>query len=309
MCEKYFHLNINVKADLGKMEDDLGPEKKDIREIEAKIKEGNAELESLRAQLGEKCQAIEPKVKEIRSLRGSRRDAFFQARSALLRDKGTSYWEQFEGLYALMRGTSVALTAATMYFAGWASKGWNGHIPWIVWQSVLIFCLLAIVVISFWLEKGKDPTKAAAQKEARKRDHCEAVAAPERGNSFARVLSALIGVTIFLVGGLVATSTDGWETKQQSTISFVTINASSGAEGKESEAGRLAWKIQYPRLLLLSMALVCLAASARCKGMHKAFARLFAENVWRDFANIEGAAPNPSLWEELKKRFQKMAKE
>src|SRR5215467_15034613 len=54
LCEKYFHLNINVKADLGKMEDDLGSQKKEIREIEAKIKEGNAEQEFLRTQLGEK---------------------------------------------------------------------------------------------------------------------------------------------------------------------------------------------------------------------------------------------------------------
>lgn len=50
---------------------------------------------------------------------GIRRDAFFLCRSALIKSKTVIYAEQFEGLYALMRGLSAAFALAVVYYLGW----------------------------------------------------------------------------------------------------------------------------------------------------------------------------------------------
>ena len=52
-----------------------------------------------------------------------RRDAFFLSRSALIKSKTGTYAEQFEGLYALMRGLSAAFGISVVYYLGWACSG------------------------------------------------------------------------------------------------------------------------------------------------------------------------------------------
>jgi hypothetical protein len=54
---------------------------------------------------------------------GVRGDAFFLCRSALIKSKTVVYAEQFEGLYALMRGLSAAFGIAVVYYIGWAYSG------------------------------------------------------------------------------------------------------------------------------------------------------------------------------------------
>jgi hypothetical protein len=49
-----------------------------------------------------------------------RNTAFFLARSYLIARKTAHYVEQFEGLYAMMRGLASALLAGACYLAGWA---------------------------------------------------------------------------------------------------------------------------------------------------------------------------------------------
>jgi hypothetical protein len=48
-----------------------------------------------------------------------RTDAFFLCRSLLIREKIANYAEQFEGLYAMLRGLSVAFGIGAVYLAGW----------------------------------------------------------------------------------------------------------------------------------------------------------------------------------------------
>lgn len=48
-----------------------------------------------------------------------RSDAFFLCRGLLIRQKIANYAEQFEGLYAMLRGLSVAFGIGTVYLAGW----------------------------------------------------------------------------------------------------------------------------------------------------------------------------------------------
>lgn len=56
-----------------------------------------------------------------------RRTAFFLCRGLLVREKLSSYGEQFEGLYALMRGLATSFWLATPYFLGWAASVWHNH--------------------------------------------------------------------------------------------------------------------------------------------------------------------------------------
>lgn len=50
----------------------------------------------------------------------NRNTAFFQARSYLIAKKTAHYVEQFEGLYAMMRGLACAFVAGACYLAGWS---------------------------------------------------------------------------------------------------------------------------------------------------------------------------------------------
>jgi len=52
-----------------------------------------------------------------------RNDVFFLCRSALIKSKTVIYAEQFEGLYALMRGLTAAFGIAVVYYLGWAYSG------------------------------------------------------------------------------------------------------------------------------------------------------------------------------------------
>lgn len=54
---------------------------------------------------------------------GVRADAFFLCRSALIKSKTVIYAEQFEGLYALMRGLSASFAVGVAYYLGWAFSG------------------------------------------------------------------------------------------------------------------------------------------------------------------------------------------
>jgi hypothetical protein len=51
-----------------------------------------------------------------------RTDAFFLCRSLLIREKIANYAEQFEGLYAMLRGLSVAFGIGAVYLAGWGAQ-------------------------------------------------------------------------------------------------------------------------------------------------------------------------------------------
>jgi len=49
----------------------------------------------------------------------SRTDAFFLCRGLLIRQKAADYIEQFEGLYALLRGLTLAFLVGAVYLSGW----------------------------------------------------------------------------------------------------------------------------------------------------------------------------------------------
>ena len=62
-------------------------------------------------------------AEERKEVDRARNDAFFLCRSALIKSRTVFYAEQFEGLYALMRGLSAAFAVAVAYYLGWACSG------------------------------------------------------------------------------------------------------------------------------------------------------------------------------------------
>lgn len=92
----------------------------------------------------------------------TRQAAFFQARTYLLSKKSAHYVEQFEGLYALMRGLFCSFLAGAFYLAGW---GLSFHRE-LCWARTVIGILLAVAVVgALWfsflaLKRSADANKA-----------------------------------------------------------------------------------------------------------------------------------------------------
>lgn len=60
-------------------------------------------------------------------LTSRRREAFLLCRRALIQQKAGSYAEQFEGMYALMRGLAAAAVLSASYHLGWRAAA---VFPW-----------------------------------------------------------------------------------------------------------------------------------------------------------------------------------
>jgi hypothetical protein len=94
--------------------------------------------------------------------------AFFEARAYLIRNKAANYVEQFEGLYAMMRGLGCAFFIGCAYVVGW---GLSFH-----WQlcglGLTVWSLLAASIVGALISASVTCSVAAhpaAEKEQRKR--------------------------------------------------------------------------------------------------------------------------------------------
>jgi hypothetical protein len=89
----------------------------------------------------------------------NRKDAFFQARSYLIAKKAAQYAEQFEGLYAMMRGLGCAFLAGAAYFVGCGlsiRRGGcdiRGEIATLMWVAIALALISGLV--SFYHEPAK----------------------------------------------------------------------------------------------------------------------------------------------------------
>lgn len=86
-------------------------------------------------------------------LRGNRRrDAFFLCRRALQQKESASYGEQFEGMYALMRGLMTVCILGSAYDAGWALASF---LPYPI-ETVLLYVVVAGLALSLlWYDSPK----------------------------------------------------------------------------------------------------------------------------------------------------------
>jgi hypothetical protein len=84
-----------------------------------------------------------------------RNAAFLLARQVLIREKAVSYAEQFQGMYALMRGLSVAFGVATVYWLGWAGSTLRNRGLIVSDVLILTIALLLLINVSVQLVYGR----------------------------------------------------------------------------------------------------------------------------------------------------------
>jgi hypothetical protein len=201
--------------------------------------------------------------KKVDDLRG---DAFFLCRSALIKSKTVIYAEQFQGLYALMRGLCAAFGIAVAYYLGWAYSSLLQPIKtfrfvppsWWSWQwSGLVF-LAGIVIALAGLVFGD------------RHKYFKWLADKDRSRSVTKYSKWAMIVAILLA------------------VFAAGYNYGLSRAGSAEHRGQL-----------IAAAVLSFLASERCYAGYKAFAREFAKAVYRDFSNYEkpagghNADPNP----------------
>jgi hypothetical protein len=80
--------------------------------------------------------------------RARRRQAFMLSRSRVVAEGKGTYFEQFEGMYALMRGVFVATLVGSSYFIGWllgTIVSWSTRAITIVWLILSVATGVAII--------------------------------------------------------------------------------------------------------------------------------------------------------------------
>lgn len=108
-------------------------------------------------QLGERVRSalnidLEENAEADEQISRKRQDAFFLSRGILIREKIASYAEQFEGMYALMRGLTIAFFLACIYLAGWSAslfkREWLRPTAVVTALAALAFAVIAGVAIA-----------------------------------------------------------------------------------------------------------------------------------------------------------------
>lgn len=222
---------------------------------------------------------------------------FFQARSALLKqkgDKGSAYWEQFEGLYAMTRNVSFALGMGAFYMFGWGIAlachfdrlySLNSLIA-----SVLVSALLALIIF-FFIRNTLSPRRDIA---GSKTSPGKSATLPAGNKKFMSGVISHWGLTlslasIALVSGsqLALSRTDNHKAIESKTHNPVCC-IPSGPDAPEGPAPSI--KIERPGFIMILLGLAILAATLWIRRAFTVFAKEFALALWRDFANFEIAA-------------------
>jgi len=112
--------------------------------------EANSVLDRIRGRFGIDVRDGACEEADLRRRRG---DAFRFCRAILIQKDAASYAEQFEGMYALMRGLTTVFSFAATYHFGW---GLGSRLPSIREFPVLIelFIVIAVALGGLLGEKG-----------------------------------------------------------------------------------------------------------------------------------------------------------
>ncbi len=113
------------------------------------------------------------KEKEEKQIDANRNTAFFLCRTVLVNEKCATYAEQYEGMYAFMRGLCAASALGAAYFLGWSLSILKSDSSCWILFSLLILSLSVSVVLAFVaLPKGrirKDGPKVNPKTYAKKK--------------------------------------------------------------------------------------------------------------------------------------------
>jgi hypothetical protein len=89
-----------------------------------------------------------------------RTDAFFLCRGLLIRQKAADYIEQFEGLYAMLRGLSVAFGIGALYLAGWGCSSFTSKCAKEVALAIALSGCTGVLTKSLLAAFGRKKTSA-----------------------------------------------------------------------------------------------------------------------------------------------------
>jgi hypothetical protein len=192
--------------------------------------------------------------------------AFLQARNLLLQTKKQSYFEQFQGKYALMGGVAAGLAIASVYYAGWAfafiPSDCIAHLSRDGPYFLAIFLAVVVVVCLGFMQNS-------------------------------RVLLLLLLVGAFLAGFLVGNphtappqTHQSAETQKGGVGVVCAVCCDSKSEDGSSGSASQNLHIEHKATFMLILAFMAFGAGRRCYGAYKEFAKQFAMGVWRDFANF-----------------------
>jgi hypothetical protein len=95
---------------------------------------------------------------DVEQLAALRKDGFFLCRQALIQKKAGSYAEQFQGLYALMRGLAGVSILSVSYHLGWAFGRvvTTTRVAWIAWTMWGLVGLVVVGVMVALARRVKD---------------------------------------------------------------------------------------------------------------------------------------------------------
>ncbi|MGA2168899.1 MAG: hypothetical protein ABSG62_11855 [Terracidiphilus sp.] len=186
----------------------------------------------------------------------NRDTAFLEARAYLIRNKAANYVEQFEGLYAMMRGLGCAFLIGCGYLSGWGlSFHWELRGVGLAVWSVLVASIPGALAAT----AGADYLAARAEKE---KDKEKRKLLQEREKAANEWLAVCVLLFASGLGYFLGT----WKPLP----------------------GRL-------EFFLWSALPVTLFAGSRCFQAYRGYAQHFAETVWRDFSSLyREDAPPPS---------------
>ncbi len=182
-----------------------------------------------------------------------RKDAFFLARHSLIRDKAASYAEQFQAMYSLTRGLTVAFAVGTSYYLGWALS----PLRWPFSRQILVALLfLSVLVmlnlaIRLWFENNREQQQKEERKNLSEGDKRKAHREDRlRKRALEHAFAGAILLAFFVAGYLIAL-------------------------GYEAGGRNCTW--------LALASLISLVAMVRCYLQYRTFTIAFATTVWRDF--------------------------
>jgi hypothetical protein len=223
-----------------------------------------------------------------KTLKTQRRSAFFKCRSYIIQIGVAAYAEQYQAMYALMRGVAAAFVLAFSLYLGLAARIYRTwHLP----ELAGIICMAALLVAlafalrGLWLD-GWRPTLPSRR--------------PEKDEEARRTVFWLIAVAIacggFTIGDL---SSESAATRAHSVIVPVLAAATpksdeASKKPSKSKAFRLPSQIRGDSFnFMLSLAIVALLLAIICLSAFRTFAAHFAATVYRDFSNSKPPEEKP----------------
>ena len=221
-------------------------------------------------------------------VKADRRSAFFKCRSYIIQIGAAAYAEQYQAMYALMRGVAAAFILAFSLYLGSAARLYaTCHLPRPV---VFVFVAALVVALVFslrglWVDRWRPILPSLW---------------PEKDEEARRTVFWLIAVAIacggFAIGDLSKeTAATGGDSVVVPVLAAATPKSDEALkQANKSKPFRLPSQIRADSFnFMLSMAIIALLLAIICLSAFRTFAAHFAATVYRDFSNSKPPEEKP----------------